>query len=110
MDQFNSEPGTHRKLSEPHGSVEALNAELRAFFEGVRELRAKHRIPDVVCIIQAHAMRDGEETQALTTAHWGDYWSHERMVAYEQGKLAGDRQQEVARLMRAAAIMEPGRV
>ena len=107
MDESYAKPGAHRKLSEPHASVEALNVEVRAFFEGVRELREKHHIPDVVCIIQAHAMRDGEETQALTAVHYGDYWSHERMVAYEQGKLAGDRQQEIARLIRAEAIMNP---
>ena len=102
-----SNPGLYRRLCEPHESVEAANADMRAFVEAVSELREKHRIPDVVLICEVVAMRNGGEVLAQSGMEWGDMTHHEMMVARTLGQLQGDRQQRISDALRARAIMVP---
>ena len=102
-----SNPGLYRRLCEPHDSVEAANADMRAFVEAISELREKHRIPEVVLICEVVAIRDGGEVIVQTGMEWGDMAHHEMMVARALGQIQGERQQRISDALRARAIMGP---
>ena len=106
MSTWIDNPALYRRLSEPHESIEEANSEVRQFFAAVSALREKHRIADMVLTCAINAMRDGEETAAFVGAYFGDRIKHEAMLARELGRVQGERQQHIAELLRAGAIME----
>ena len=97
-----SNPGLYRRLCLPHESIEAAHAAMTEFCDAAKALREMHRVPDVVIICSAHAMREGNEVEIQASLQLGNYEAHELMIARSLGQIRADRQAEVA-----AAIQVP---
>ena len=89
----------YRKLSEPVPRDEA-NANIAAFFEGVNELREKHHIPDVLCIVCVNVDYESGDGQAMTYLQAGDNGKSEAMAAYVYGKEQQARTEFMNRLLK----------
>ena len=59
-------------LSKPHKSSEEAQKAFDAFMEGVKALRAKHRIPDVFVIAQANHKSDEGVSEIQVSQHIGN--------------------------------------
>ena len=93
MSEIEHKPGLYRRMCEPFENYEEANAAWSAFYEGVRELREKHRIKDLYFVAEIAIVHDDEsERQAMMSAHVGDstrrlllaaYGYHESQAAHE---------------------------
>ncbi len=109
QEEFMSEKATvirdeanYRKMLEPFESDAAANAALEAFFNDLRELRAKHRIADVYTIAMINSIQpDGTEGQAMARAMNGNGLNGETMVAWALGQEQANRQQNIATILAA---------
>ena len=80
------DPALHRKLSEPFPSLEAANEALDNFQAEFRELRAKHRIPEVLVVVGVNVIyASGAEGRAMTTMFNGNSMLRTAMAAYAYG-------------------------
>ena len=81
------DPALYRRMSEPHASAAEGNAAVDAFAEGVRALREKHRLRDVVVIAQVvYLDQDGQETIGHATQNIGDPLQTVGMLAVAYGR------------------------
>lgn len=81
-----NDPALYRRLSEPHESAEAFEHAVKAFGEGLRALREKYRLPDVVYVIAANVIGDdGEERTMITFGNAGDAMRIEPMLSWARG-------------------------
>lgn len=85
-------PALYRELSQPFANLEAANAALEGFAKEFEELRKKHRIPDVVCIVEMNiADQDGEEYLQTASIQFGDPLRHPQLAA----KFLGEAQTKI---------------
>mgnify|MGYP007059380491 CR=1 FL=1 len=92
MSAYHHDPKTYRECSEPHESVEAAEDAMRAFIDGVRELRKTHRVQDVSLVLAANALDDGgREIALIGDAHIGDQSHAETMLARGLGRAERER-------------------
>lgn len=97
MSEYRSDPARFERCSQPHDNAETLNAELEAFVNGVSALREKHRMTNVVCIMEAsYRDEEGVPVAGQTSLQLGDNLHHEIMVARALGKIQGDRQRLIS--------------
>ena len=90
----------YRQLSEPFASPEAANKAIEAFFEELGELRVKHRLPDIYCIIAGNVLYpDGNEGEVYTTVSYGDTTKREPMAAWGLGHESARRQELITRIV-----------
>lgn len=79
-------PGRYRELSRPHESSAAFETALTAFFEDVRIAREKHRIPDVLVVVQANVLvGDGLEGRVGGSMYFGDSLMESSLAAWALG-------------------------
>jgi hypothetical protein len=97
---FKNDPALNRKMKEPFPSQEAYAEAANAFIDGVRDLRQKHKIPNVLVVMTATAIIDGEEVTYIPTAFMGDPVSKEGMAAYVYGEAQTEREAMVGKYMR----------
>lgn len=60
-----NDPNLYAEMSRPFATADEANAAFRAFLVGVRALRIKHRIADVVTVVSASVEGEG------TRINWG---------------------------------------
>lgn len=99
-----SDPALYRRLCEPHASIDALNAELEAFYKSVRELREKHKLPEVLVIVAANVMDDGVEYEVQSSAYNGDVRNAAYMIARAYGESIAEARAMIGKLASKAAI------
>lgn len=88
-----------RELNQPFESLEALNTAIGAFIKDFEELRKKHRMLNVVMMVQCPVTVDDEETMMGTDACFGDQGQWEAMAARMLGAIQSDRQKTIARML-----------
>lgn len=97
-------PDRYRELSKPFESIDAANKALELFYEELAELRAKHKIQDVLTVVQVTMLHeDGEEGQAFTSMHCGSELAAEGMAAWAYGSESAKRQERITKLATQAA-------
>lgn len=94
-----TDPENYRKMSEPFASADEANAALKEFMAGVRELRKKHRIADVLTVVAVNAKYESGEGRAITHGFNGNSQNAEGMAAYAYGQESADRREWMNRLM-----------
>jgi hypothetical protein len=100
MSEFVANPELYRKLDQPFETMQLANAELDEFLRGLRELRERHKIPDVYCAIRIRVKADnGAETAAYSGGGIGNRLEWEGMLAYCLGMEQADRQQRIGELL-----------
>jgi hypothetical protein len=98
VEHIEHNPGRYERLSVAR-SAEETNASLKAFFAEVGELREKHGIPDVVCVVAANVKYEGGPGSAMTWAQFGDSQKAEPLLAYAFGQAQAERREFVNRLL-----------
>jgi hypothetical protein len=77
-------------MSAPHPSKDALNDDLIEFHKGVRSLREKHNLQNVVCLVQSTYVTDDHEAQGMAVQTIGDRSQALPMCAYAHGTLRNE--------------------
>lgn len=93
-------PSLFRKLSEPHESLDAADAEVAAFFQGVKALREKHKLVNVVVIVELNVTVEGDELVSGASAHWGSSMAVLPMLAKEFGAAKAEHEVAIMRLVK----------
>ena len=97
---FKIDPARYRDMSVPHPSMEALNQALKEFQEELSALRVKHKLRDLLVIIQSPYLSvDGEEIDAAIHLGFGDAMKHEAQLAFTLGIVQAERQEMVAKFL-----------
>lgn len=97
---FKADPARYRDMSVPHPSAEALDQALAEFREELSALRVKHKLRDVLVILQTpYLTTDGEEVDAGIHFGFGDAMKHESQLAFTLGLVQAERQEMVAKMM-----------
>ena len=106
-----NDPATYRRLSEPFASVDEAEKAWMAFAAELRELRAKHRIADLLAVAGiSFIAADGEESWLPIVLHNGDEMKAETLAAYAFGAEQANRQERIARALQAKpSIKNPKR-
>jgi len=77
-------------------SPDVANDRLNAFFKDLGEIRQKHGLPDIHCIVQQNTLTDtGGEAPGLCTIHYGDQRNALSMCSYAMGHAQGESQKFV---------------
>ena len=87
MLQKTSNPKLYRELSVPFESTDAAQAAIEAFISDLEASRAKHKIADVVTVIEVNAISgDGREGVMTLSMGFGDQIKKASMLAMALGK------------------------
>lgn len=81
-------PQRYRELAQPFPNVDAVDAALRAFFDDLEQVRAKHKIADVFCVVSVSCAASdfpGGEASVMITMHFGDALRASVLAAYGAG-------------------------
>lgn len=89
----------YREMSAPFETRDAGNDAVSAFFTDVEEARKKHRISDVIVVVEVGMMSDGEETRGAAALYLGDPTKAIPMIAAEYGKQRGIYEEQLAQLI-----------
>lgn len=93
-------PSLFRELSVPVPDAE-LQTALMEFYKGVGELREKHRIANVYCVVNgAMLTTEGEESEYMTSFQYGDMLRGQSMVAWAYGYEQAAREETLGEVMR----------
>lgn len=96
-------PGLYRELCIPFPSPADAENAINAFTEELYALRAKHRIRDLLIIVNATVAYDSEdEGEVSCILHFGDELKSENMAAYGLGFLQSQRQERTAKTLASA--------
>lgn len=100
MNNFEENQKNYAKMSKPFASMEDAEKAVKNFHDGVKKLRQKHRIAEVVAISEVYVEIDGElkEFSSLTTC--GDLMRAIYMVSRQQLKISLDTIQQVVEIIR----------
>lgn len=96
------DPKTYREMLVPHESRDVAAEQADAFIEGVRELRKKHRMANVLLVVEIRYEAGGEETNGMVSAHLGDTLQAEPMAAFAYGFQASASRERNERVLREA--------
>lgn len=83
---------TYYKLSEPFADADAANAALDAFYAELRELRKKHRLADVHCIVRIDVSYEDEDQigSVMSHCHAGSTLWAQAMCAWALGQESAE--------------------
>lgn len=79
-------PSLFRQLNQPFADVDAANAAIEAFFEELGSLREKHKMANVLLVVEGSYLVDGEEQEFITSASYGDGAKPLAMAAWAHGR------------------------
>lgn len=104
------DPGNYRKLLEPVPQAE-MEKRCQAFMEELYQLRNKHGIQDVHCIVCATVLgeSDGLEGTVMLNCHFGDTMFAESMTAWALGQEQAKRQEAIAALLTRGGGISKGK-
>ena len=95
-----SDPANYREMLKPFPDIAAAEAAAQAFHNDVRELRKKHKIPDVVFAYEMSAMMvDGKESVFLNSFTCGSQLKEEYLAAFAFGQATSRHSEMVARAL-----------
>jgi hypothetical protein len=60
MENFEANENKYKEMSKPFTDIKAAQKSVKAFYEGVRKLREKHKIAEAVVLTQIYVEKDGE--------------------------------------------------
>jgi hypothetical protein len=90
-----------REMSEPFENAEVANKAINEFFEELGELRKKHKMTNVHTIVAgSFTASDGDESEWMTSCHYGDSMKAEMMAVWSYGQEAVKRQETFGHLMK----------
>lgn len=96
-------PSLYRELSVPFAGPEQADAALSAFYTELYELRVKHRVQDVLIVVQASVKYpDEDEGEVCSCVHFGKDDNAENLAAYALGYLGAQRQERTAKMLSRA--------
>ena len=87
-------PARYSEMSKSRPSDE-VDKSIDAFCNEVKEARIRHKIADVHVILRVLVDRDGDESPALATLHFGAIQESEGMCAYAFARSAEERRRFV---------------
>lgn len=91
MTEGKHDPNNYRAMSVPFDSAEKANDSIRAFFAAVEEARKKHRMREVLVIVEVAIQYPGEEDEmfdeadARASAYFGNSSRAEGIAQYAAG-------------------------
>ena len=94
MSEFSPNPDLYSHLALAVAPTVA-NDRLNAFFKDLGEIRMKHGIPDVHCIVQQNVETGSGESPGLCSIHYGDQRNALPMCSYAMGHASGEYQKFV---------------
>lgn len=89
---FVPDPALYRDLSAPFASPEDAQAALAAFWADVQEARKRHRLADVVVVVQVPVRFGEEEGVSASVSHLGNWQNKEAMLARALGDASAERE------------------
>jgi len=93
------DPANYRKLSVPFATKAEADAALEAFDNDLRELRNKHKIPDVTVVTAVSYLEEGGgETQVFGCGHHGETMKAIGMSAFAFGQFSEHQDQVLAQM------------
>lgn len=95
-------PKLFREMSQPHESREAMNKAHEDFFDELGELRKKHKIANVVVIMEDSYENDGEELGMIGASSYGDPLKAESLCGYGYGLYKREKEEMLAKLLKGA--------
>lgn len=96
-------PALYRELCEPFPSPNDAEQAVQAFAAELYDLRAKHRIRDLLIVVSATVKYPSEEEGEVSCViHFGDELKSENMAAYGLGFLQSQRQERTAKTLASA--------
>lgn len=90
------DPSLYRRMSEPHESIETANAAWLAFYDDVRAVREKHRIPDVLIVAELAFINNGEEAHAPVCSTIGNARIAVELAAFAYGQEVKAKDRRIA--------------
>ncbi len=93
------DPKLYREMSEPFKTPDEANAAIKAFFDDLGDIRKKHGLRDVLCVIQGSCIYpDQGEGEFITTAMHGSEDEAEPMAAYALGLHEAERRERINKI------------
>jgi len=92
-------PALYRRMSEPFADGDTANTAIQAFFDDVDAAREKHRIADVLVLVEANMMTGNEETRGGAQLFRGDRANVLPMLARSYGEQRQIHEDDIALLM-----------
>lgn len=83
-------PDTYRAMSEPFESASDLSEALTEFYADLRELRAKHRIADVLVVVKDAYLHEEGEVPMMSRMNAGNSLNCLPMATWLYAKEQGD--------------------
>lgn len=86
MSEGEINPARYREINVPVADYATASKAPGEFYEEVKALRLKHRIPGVhITMSMGYVTAEGQETNVMTCAHIGDSMKTLHMAAYAYG-------------------------
>lgn len=101
------EPDTYRHMSEPFPDPEAFGEALAAFYDDLRELRAKHEIADLLVVVKDAYLHDGKEVPAMSRMNAGNALNCLPMATWLYGKENADHKALIRDLLAQGEESQP---
>lgn len=93
-------PELYREMSKPFASLKEANAAIEAFHADLEAARTKHRMKDLVMIVEvAFTAQDGDELATIAIGSFGDTSRREMLLAYACGQERKASEERIARLL-----------
>lgn len=102
MSQQTSNPARYRRMSEPFDSREQANQAITEFFADVEAAREKHRISDVVVLVEVGMVVGDVETRASAQLALGSRAYELPMLARAFGAAQARHQNDLALILAQA--------
>lgn len=96
-----SDPKLYRELSVPFPDMEAADKALDAFADDLSAIRKKHKISDIMCVIQVNASQGDDDGVLTFTVSFGDPLRKAAMLAQALGKEQAEFANRIAKLLKA---------
>lgn len=100
-----SDLATYREMAKPFESPDAANKAVEAFFVDLGEIRRKHKITDILCVIGGSCIypksEESDETDGLfiTEHSYGATVMREILAAWVLGRVQSQHREIVAKML-----------
>lgn len=89
----------YRELSKPFQDADTANREMNEFLNGLAELRKKHGMTDILCVVSFNVMYESGEGTAIAHHTFGDPLKAESLAAYACGQESAQRRELINRML-----------
>ncbi len=98
--KFKNDPENYHQMSIPFETRAEADKELELFFEGVSELRSKHKIADILLTVYGSSKTsDGETVNFIGGYFWGNSLNEPVMAAHAFGRTQAEYKEKIAKLI-----------